>query len=240
MIDLLWLSAAPMCRISPWFPLSYGVLRVDDRRLTVPGLLLLGLGNIVCWQLHIKLTATALPSIYWASTNGSLVFRPSMTLMAPVATVSATSAAPIFRRNTMSGAACGSWDIVLPFGNIALNNIKVPACHLRIAFKFKFCSQSFLGSVRARKKGLPTARFRQIETTRFRSVHDRSRLIAVLATLPSAINSWNKIAVLACQQLTENLFRKNLLVYYSSLESLGNAYMGDPCHASWHSNGRRN
>ena len=106
----------------------------------------------------------------------------------------------------MSGAACESWDIVLPFGNNALNNPKVPACHLRIAFKFKFCSRSFLGSISARKGRSPTVRFGQIGTAGFKSVHDRSRLIAVLATLPNAFNSWNKITVLASQQLTENLF----------------------------------
>jgi putative transposase len=32
MSDLFWLSAARMGRISPHFPLSHGVPRVDDRR----------------------------------------------------------------------------------------------------------------------------------------------------------------------------------------------------------------
>lgn len=33
MSDLTWLSQAQMCRIEPYFPLSHGVPRVDDRRV---------------------------------------------------------------------------------------------------------------------------------------------------------------------------------------------------------------
>ena len=33
MSDLIWLSAAQMKRISPYFPLSHGIARVDDRRV---------------------------------------------------------------------------------------------------------------------------------------------------------------------------------------------------------------
>ena len=33
MSDLIWLSAAQMRRIAPYFPLSHGVPRVDDRRV---------------------------------------------------------------------------------------------------------------------------------------------------------------------------------------------------------------
>lgn len=33
MSDLIWLSEAQMCRIEPYFPLSNGVPRVDDRRV---------------------------------------------------------------------------------------------------------------------------------------------------------------------------------------------------------------
>ena len=33
MSDLFWLSAAQMRRIEPWFPLSHGMPRVDDRRV---------------------------------------------------------------------------------------------------------------------------------------------------------------------------------------------------------------
>ena len=33
MSNLFWLSAAQMRRIEPWFPLSHGVPRVDDRRV---------------------------------------------------------------------------------------------------------------------------------------------------------------------------------------------------------------
>jgi transposase len=33
MSDLIWLSEAQMRRIEPYFPLSHGVLRVDDRRI---------------------------------------------------------------------------------------------------------------------------------------------------------------------------------------------------------------
>lgn len=33
MSDLIWLSEAQMCRIKPYFPLSHGVPRVDDRRV---------------------------------------------------------------------------------------------------------------------------------------------------------------------------------------------------------------
>ena len=33
MSDLIWLSEAQMHRISPYFPLSHGIPRVDDRRV---------------------------------------------------------------------------------------------------------------------------------------------------------------------------------------------------------------
>lgn len=33
MSDLIWLSKAQMRRIEPYFPLSHGVPRVDDRRI---------------------------------------------------------------------------------------------------------------------------------------------------------------------------------------------------------------
>ena len=33
MSDLIWLSAAQMRRIEPYFPLSHGLPRVDDRRI---------------------------------------------------------------------------------------------------------------------------------------------------------------------------------------------------------------
>lgn len=33
MCDLIWLSSAQMRRIEPYFPLSHGVPRVDDRRI---------------------------------------------------------------------------------------------------------------------------------------------------------------------------------------------------------------
>ena len=33
MSDLLWLSAAQMRRTEPYFPLSHGIARVDDRRV---------------------------------------------------------------------------------------------------------------------------------------------------------------------------------------------------------------
>ena len=33
MSDLIWLSQAQMRRIEPYFPLSHGILRVDDRRI---------------------------------------------------------------------------------------------------------------------------------------------------------------------------------------------------------------
>ena len=33
MSDLIWLSEAQMKRISPYFPLSHGIPRVDDRRV---------------------------------------------------------------------------------------------------------------------------------------------------------------------------------------------------------------
>ena len=33
MSDLIWLSEAQMRRIEPYFPLSHGVPRVDDRRI---------------------------------------------------------------------------------------------------------------------------------------------------------------------------------------------------------------
>jgi putative transposase len=33
MSDLIWLTEAQMCKIEPYFPLSHGVPRVDDRRI---------------------------------------------------------------------------------------------------------------------------------------------------------------------------------------------------------------
>ena len=33
MSDLIWLAEAQMRRIEPYFPLSHGVPRVDDRRI---------------------------------------------------------------------------------------------------------------------------------------------------------------------------------------------------------------
>ena len=33
MSDLIWLSEAQMRRIEPYFPLSHGLPRVDDRRI---------------------------------------------------------------------------------------------------------------------------------------------------------------------------------------------------------------
>lgn len=33
MSDLIWLSDAQLTRISPYFPLSHGIARVDDRRV---------------------------------------------------------------------------------------------------------------------------------------------------------------------------------------------------------------
>src|SRR5450432_3156983 len=38
MSDLFWLSKAQMRRIEPYFPLSHGVARVDDRRVIRNGL----------------------------------------------------------------------------------------------------------------------------------------------------------------------------------------------------------
>lgn len=35
MNDLIWLSEAQMHRIEPYFPLSHGVPRVDDRRIII-------------------------------------------------------------------------------------------------------------------------------------------------------------------------------------------------------------
>jgi putative transposase len=35
MSDLIWLTAAQMRKIEPYFPLSHGVPRVDDRRILV-------------------------------------------------------------------------------------------------------------------------------------------------------------------------------------------------------------
>ena len=37
MSDLFWLSQAQMRRIEPYFPLSHGVARVDDRRVISAG-----------------------------------------------------------------------------------------------------------------------------------------------------------------------------------------------------------
>ena len=33
MSDLIWLSEAQMRRILPYFPLSHGIARIDDRRV---------------------------------------------------------------------------------------------------------------------------------------------------------------------------------------------------------------
>ena len=48
MSDLLWLSAAQMRRIKPYFPLSHGVARVDDRRV-VSGIIFV-LKNGLRWR----------------------------------------------------------------------------------------------------------------------------------------------------------------------------------------------
>ena len=48
MSDLIWLSAAQMRRIEPYFPLSDGVPRVDDRRI-VSGIILV-IRNCVRWR----------------------------------------------------------------------------------------------------------------------------------------------------------------------------------------------
>jgi len=48
MSDLLWLSAGQMRKIKPYFPLSHGVARVDDRRV-VSGIIFV-LKNGLRWR----------------------------------------------------------------------------------------------------------------------------------------------------------------------------------------------
>ena len=48
MRDLIWLSEAQMRRIEPYFPLSHGVPRVDDRRV-VSGIIFV-IGNGLRWR----------------------------------------------------------------------------------------------------------------------------------------------------------------------------------------------
>ncbi len=48
MSDLLLLSAAQMRRIEPYFPLSHGIPRVDDRRI-LSGILFV-IRNGLCWR----------------------------------------------------------------------------------------------------------------------------------------------------------------------------------------------
>ena len=48
MSDLIWLSEAQMRRIEPYFPLSRGVPRVDDRRV-ISGIVFV-IRNGLCWR----------------------------------------------------------------------------------------------------------------------------------------------------------------------------------------------
>ena len=48
MSDLIWLSAAQMRRIEPYFPLSHGVRRVEDRRV-ISGIIFV-IGNGLQWR----------------------------------------------------------------------------------------------------------------------------------------------------------------------------------------------
>ena len=48
MSDLIWLSEAQMRRIEPYFPLSHGVPRVDDRRI-ISGIIFV-IRNDVRWR----------------------------------------------------------------------------------------------------------------------------------------------------------------------------------------------
>ena len=48
MSDLIWLSDAQMLRISPYFPLSHGIARVDDRRV-LSGIIFV-IRNVLRWR----------------------------------------------------------------------------------------------------------------------------------------------------------------------------------------------
>jgi len=48
MSDLIWLTQAQMRRIRPYFPLSHGVARVDDRRV-ISGIIFV-IGNGLRWR----------------------------------------------------------------------------------------------------------------------------------------------------------------------------------------------
>ena len=48
MSDLFWLSPAQMRRIEPYFPLSHGIERVDDRRV-ISGIIFV-IRNGLCWR----------------------------------------------------------------------------------------------------------------------------------------------------------------------------------------------
>ena len=48
MSDLIWLTEAQMRKIEPYFPLSHGVSRVDDRRI-ISGIIFV-IRNGLCWR----------------------------------------------------------------------------------------------------------------------------------------------------------------------------------------------
>ena len=82
MSDLIWLSEAQMRRIEPYFPLSHGVPRVDDRRI-ISGIIFV-IRNGLRWRdapaimVRTRRSTTGLSAgAGWACSIGSLrAWRP--------------------------------------------------------------------------------------------------------------------------------------------------------------------
>ena len=81
MSDLIWLSEAQMRRIEPYFPLSHGVPRVDDRRV-ISGIIFV-IRNWLRWRdapgimVRIKrsITASSAGAGWGCSTKSSQALR---------------------------------------------------------------------------------------------------------------------------------------------------------------------
>ena len=75
MSDLIWLSEVQMRRIEPYFPLSHGIPRVDDRRV------LSGIVFVIQGGMHRRTTALPKRSIIGSSVGAalacSIVFWPN-------------------------------------------------------------------------------------------------------------------------------------------------------------------
>ncbi len=72
MSDLFWLSTAQMRRIEPYFPLSHGVARVDDRKV-ISGIILV-IKNGLRWRDAPKNLVPTRRSIIASSSGAGWVF----------------------------------------------------------------------------------------------------------------------------------------------------------------------